>query len=96
MEVPFVSFSAFFVDHCVMKASENLSVFTHIVMGKCKCSINDSVKSEYTFIKGVNENAECMLCNAKFCIAQGGQSDVVNHVKKNIYWLFKTKLSIPA
>jgi hypothetical protein len=50
-------------------------------MAKCKCSINDSIKSEYPFIKVVNENAECTLCNAKFCIAHSGRSDVVNHVK---------------
>jgi hypothetical protein len=43
-------------------------------MAKCKCS-------DYLFIKGVNENVECTLCNAKFCIAHGGQSDV-NHMKK--------------
>jgi hypothetical protein len=29
----------------------------------------------------VNENVECTLCNAKFCIAYGGWSDVVNHMK---------------
>jgi hypothetical protein len=48
-----------------------------MVMAKRKCSI----KSEYPFIKGVNENAECTLCNAKFCIEDGGRSDVVNYVK---------------
>jgi hypothetical protein len=31
------------------------------------------LKSEYPFIKGVNENAEYMLCNTKFCIAHGGR-----------------------
>jgi hypothetical protein len=41
---------------CAMRVSESLSVFTHIVMAKRKCSINDSIKSEYLFIKGVNEN----------------------------------------
>jgi hypothetical protein len=51
---------------CVVTACENLSVVIHIVMAKCKCSINDSIKSEYLFIKGANENAECMLCNMKF------------------------------
>jgi hypothetical protein len=51
---------------CVMRAFENLSVFIHVVMAKCKCSINESFNSEYTFIKGVNENVECMLCNPKF------------------------------
>jgi hypothetical protein len=50
-------------------------------MAKRECSINDSIKSEYPFIKGVNEKVECTLCNAKFCIAHGGRSDVVNHVK---------------
>jgi hypothetical protein len=44
------------------------------VMAKRKCSINDCVKSDYPFIKGVNENVECTLCNAKFCIAHGGRS----------------------
>jgi hypothetical protein len=47
-------------------------------MAKRKCSINDNIKSEYPFIKAVNENAECTLCNAKFCITRG-QLDVVNH-----------------
>jgi ribosomal protein S27E len=51
------------------------------MMVKRKCSINDSIKTEYPFIKGVNENAECTLCNAVFCIADGGRSDVVSHVK---------------
>jgi hypothetical protein len=32
-------------------------------MEKRKFSINDSIKSGYPFIKGVNENAECTLCN---------------------------------
>jgi hypothetical protein len=43
---------------CVVKACENLSVYIHtsIVIAKRKCSINDSIKSEYPFIKGVNEN----------------------------------------
>jgi undecaprenyl pyrophosphate synthase len=50
-------------------------------MAECKCSINDSMKSEYPFVKGVNENVECTLCNAKFCIAYGRRSDIVNHVK---------------
>jgi hypothetical protein len=79
---------------CVETACKNLSVFVHIVMAKRKCSINDSIKSEYPFINGVNENVKCMLCNAKFYIADGGQSDVVSNVKKN--WLFKTKLPITA
>jgi hypothetical protein len=64
-----------------MRACENLSVFFHIVMAKRKCRINESIKSEYLFIKGLNENAECTLSNAKFCTAHGGQSYVVNHVK---------------
>jgi hypothetical protein len=38
-------------------------------MAKRKFSNNDSIKSEYQFIKGVNENVECTLCNMKFCIA---------------------------
>jgi hypothetical protein len=67
-------------------------------MSKRKFSINDSIKGIYPFIKGVNENAECTLRNAKFCIAHdGGWSDVVNHMKtkkKNINWLFKTKLPV--
>jgi hypothetical protein len=50
-------------------------------MAKRKRSINDSVKSEYPFINGVKENAEWTLCNVKFCIAYGGRSDVVNHMK---------------
>jgi hypothetical protein len=50
-------------------------------MAKCKRRISDSIKSEYLFIKGVNENAECTLCNVNFCIAHGGRSDVINHVK---------------
>jgi hypothetical protein len=41
---------------------------------------NDSIKSEYLFIKGVNEDPEYTLCNPKFCIAHCGRSDVVNHV----------------
>jgi hypothetical protein len=45
-----------------------------------KCSVNDSIKSEYPFIKGVNENVERTLRNAKFFITHCGRSDVVNHV----------------
>jgi hypothetical protein len=86
--------------HCVVTACENLSVFIHVVIAKHKCSINDSIKSEHLFIKGVIENAECKFCNAEFCIAHGCRSDVVNQVKtkqnKNINWLFKTKLPITA
>jgi hypothetical protein len=71
-EVPFLSFSVFYIDrYVVVKACENLSVYIHIVMAKCKCSINDSIKSEYPFIKCVNENVKCTLCNLKFCIAHG-------------------------
>jgi hypothetical protein len=40
------------------------------MMAKRKCSINNSIKSEYLFIS-VNENVECTLCNAKFFIAHG-------------------------
>jgi hypothetical protein len=65
---------------CIVRACKNVFVFNHMVMAKCKCSINDSIKSKYPFIKGVNENLECMLCNTKFCIAHGGQLDVTNHV----------------
>jgi hypothetical protein len=56
-------------------------------MEKHKRSINDSIKSEYPFIKGVNENVECTLCNARFCIANGGLSDIsvcLNFSKFNI------------
>jgi hypothetical protein len=56
-------------------------------MAKDKCSINDSIRSECPFIKGVNENVECTLCNAKFCIAHGGRLDVVSHVKTKKYKL---------
>jgi hypothetical protein len=57
---------------CVVRACENVSVFLHVVMAKRKCSINGSIKSEYPFTQGVNENVECTLCKAKFCIAHGG------------------------
>jgi hypothetical protein len=50
-------------------------------MTKRKFGINESIKSECPLIKGVNGNAECTLCNSKFCIAHGGWSDVVNHMK---------------
>jgi hypothetical protein len=66
---------------CVVRACQNLPVFINIVMAKRKCSINGSIKSEYPFIKYMNEDAECTLCNAKFCIARDGRSDVVNDVK---------------
>jgi hypothetical protein len=56
-------------------------------MEKRNCSINDNIKSEYPFIKGVNENAECTLCNVKFCIAHGGRSDDVSRVKRRKYKL---------
>jgi hypothetical protein len=49
-------------------------------MAKHNCSINDTIKNEYPFIEGVNENVECTLCNAKFCIAHGGRSDII-HMK---------------
>jgi hypothetical protein len=64
-----------------VRTFENISSFIHIAMAKRKCSINDSIKSECPFIKGVNENDGCTLCNAKFCIEHGGRSDVVNHMK---------------
>jgi hypothetical protein len=67
---------------CVVAVYENLSVFIHMVMTKRKCSINDTIKTEYPFIKSVNVNVECTLCNAKFCIAHGGRSDLVNFAKK--------------
>jgi hypothetical protein len=51
------------------------------MMATCKSSIDDSIKSEYPFIKGVNEIADCTLWNEKFCIAPDGRWDV-NHVKK--------------
>jgi hypothetical protein len=89
MEVPFVSFCVCFVDRYVLRACENLSVFIHIMMAKCKCSISGSIKSQYPFIKGVNENVECTLCNMKFCIAHGGRSNIVNHVKTK-----KNKLAV--
>jgi hypothetical protein len=57
---------------CVVRACENLSLFIHIVMAEHKCSINDNVKSEYPFFKGVNENAERTLRKTKFRIAHGG------------------------
>jgi hypothetical protein len=67
------------------------------MMAKRKCSINDSIKSEYAFIeKGVNENGECTLCNAKFCFAHGGRSDVNHAKKRDMNWLFKTDLPITA
>jgi hypothetical protein len=50
-------------------------------MPKRKCSINDDIRREFSFVKGVDENVECTLCNSKFCISHGGRSDVVNHVK---------------
>jgi hypothetical protein len=72
----------------VVRVCENLSVFIHIVMAKCKCSINYGIKSEYSFIKGVNENVECTLCNAKFCIARGGRSNIIYHVKTFNFQLY--------
>jgi hypothetical protein len=46
---------------CVVTVCENLSVSIHIATAKRKCSINDYIKSEYLFIKGMNENAEYTL-----------------------------------
>jgi hypothetical protein len=46
---------------CVVRASDNLSVFIHIVMAKRECSINVSIKSECPFSKGVNENVEYIM-----------------------------------
>jgi hypothetical protein len=54
-----------------VRVCENLSVFVNTVIEKRKYSINDSIKSEYSFIKGVNENANFTLCNAKLYIALG-------------------------
>jgi hypothetical protein len=53
---------------CVVIACENLSVFIRIVMATRQVSINDSIKSEYPFIKVMNENGECTLCNAKISL----------------------------
>jgi hypothetical protein len=58
----------------VVRVCENLSVFIHIVMAKRKLSINDCVRSEYPFIKGVNENAECTLCKRNFVLHGIAQS----------------------
>jgi hypothetical protein len=63
------------------------------VTAKRKCTINDSIKIEYPFIKGVNENAESMLCNAKFCIAHGGQLNVIDHVKTKNNLVVQNKAS---
>jgi hypothetical protein len=52
--VPFVSFCAV----CVVTACDNLPVYIHIVLAESKCSITDSIKSEYPFVNGVNENFE--------------------------------------
>jgi hypothetical protein len=57
------------------------------MMAKHKCSINDSIKSEFPFIKGVNENVECTLCNAKFCITHSGRADVVDYMKTKNHYL---------
>jgi hypothetical protein len=35
-----------------------------------------------------------MLCNAKFCVAHDGQSDVVNHVKKKSKLVVQKKASL--
>jgi hypothetical protein len=40
-----------------------------------------TVLRAYQLMKGMNENAECTYCKAKFCIAHGGLSEVVSHVK---------------
>jgi hypothetical protein len=56
---------------CFVRVCEILSVFNHIVTAKRKCSISDCIKGEYPSIKGVNENVEFTLCNAKFCITRG-------------------------
>jgi hypothetical protein len=63
------------------------------VIAKRNCNINDSIKSEYPYIKSVNENVECKLCNAKFCIAHGSRSDVVNHVKNKYKLAVQNKSS---
>jgi hypothetical protein len=58
-------------------------------MPKRKCSINDNIRREFFFIKGVDENVECTLCNSKFCISHGGRSDVKT---KKTKVLFKVRL----
>jgi hypothetical protein len=46
---------------CVVRACENLLVFIHIVTEKRKCIINDSIKTEYLFIKSVTR-----MLNARY------------------------------
>jgi hypothetical protein len=45
--------------------------FSNPIMPKQKRSINDNIKREFPFIKSVDENVQCTLCNSKFCISQG-------------------------
>jgi hypothetical protein len=67
---------------CVERVCVNVSGYIHVVMTRRKCSINDSIKGEYSFIKSLNDNTECTLWNTRFIIAHGGRSDVVDDVKK--------------
>jgi hypothetical protein len=61
-EVPFRSF-----EYCLMTAGlciESLLAFISFHLysdGKRQVSITNSIKTEYPFIKGVNENVECTL-----------------------------------
>jgi hypothetical protein len=56
-----------------------LSFFIRVML-KRKCNMNVNI-IEDPFIKGVDGNVECTLCNSKFCISHGRRSDIGKHVK---------------
>jgi hypothetical protein len=69
----------FWLLHCVVRACEISSVFIPVVMAKYKCSINDSIKSEYPFIKVWMSmlNAHYAMQNSALHMVVGQTSSVV-------------------
>ncbi|KAL4143134.1 hypothetical protein QTP88_005498 [Uroleucon formosanum] len=55
-------------------------------MPKRKCTFNEKLQNEYTFLKkcqkpGQEYKIECTVCGAAFSIEHGGKSDITQHLK---------------
>lgn len=59
-------------------------------MPKRKCTFNEKLQCEYTFLKkcqkpGQEYKIECTVCGAAFSIEHGGKSDITQHLKSERY-----------
>jgi len=52
-------------------------------MPKRKCTFNDALQKEFTFLKKASCDSEviCNHCGVKFSVAHGGRSDINDHLK---------------